>query len=298
MKDNTFLCTIPRIDMSENILIEDYGIIPVKWGGLGNQLFIVSASYIASKKLKCPLYILLNVFENNSHYHNINYNQIVFNNIGTHINNNNSDIYNYLLYTGYKNHNPTKLCYEKYDIDNIKKGTLMNCFYQYYPHIRPYENEIRNMYINNLKLKYDNQLITYDKYKMSAFIHIRRGDYLYSPTKYFIQSIDYYKSSLKLLLEINKNIDNILIFSDDMKWVEEQEFFNSIPNKIFIHNNDELESLYIMSCCKAGAICANSTFSWWGAFLGAYEIRNPVIVPKKWFYIEPDNLFPNEWIIN
>jgi hypothetical protein len=52
-----------------------------------------------------------------------------------------------------------------------------------------------------------------------------------------------------------------------------------------------------MSLCNSAAICANSTFSWWGAFLGAYEMRNPVIVPKKWIN-EPyaENLIPEEWI--
>ena len=54
-----------------------------------------------------------------------------------------------------------------------------------------------------------------------------------------------------------------------------------------------------MSLCKGGAICSNSTFCWWGAFLGTYEKRNPVFVPKKWISVKDDmsNLFPSEWII-
>lgn len=52
-----------------------------------------------------------------------------------------------------------------------------------------------------------------------------------------------------------------------------------------------------MSLCYSGAICANSTFSWWGAFLGAYSQRNPVFVPRNWIREKIWNLFPEEWII-
>ena len=54
--------------------------------------------------------------------------------------------------------------------------------------------------------------------------------------------------------------------------------------------------MLLMSLCKGGAICSNSTFCWWGAFLGTYEKRNPVFVPKKWISVKDDmsNLFPSE----
>jgi hypothetical protein len=54
-----------------------------------------------------------------------------------------------------------------------------------------------------------------------------------------------------------------------------------------------------MSLCKGGAICANSSFSWWGAFLGSYSERNPVIIPKRWIKnnsSDPIDMFPSEWI--
>jgi hypothetical protein len=53
-----------------------------------------------------------------------------------------------------------------------------------------------------------------------------------------------------------------------------------------------------MSLCKKGAICANSSFSWWGAFLGAYENRAPIFVPHLWMHeCRIDSLFPEEWTI-
>ena len=79
-----------------------------------------------------------------------------------------------------------------------------------------------------------------------------------------------------------------------MEWVKEQEYFNS---EIFeqYESSDELESLALMSLCLGGAICGNSTFSWWGAFLGAYSLRNPVFVPKNWIKMDITCLFPDEW---
>jgi len=90
-------------------------------------------------------------------------------------------------------------------------------------------------------------------------------------------------------------VSKILVVSDDVSWVEGQEYFKDEKFEIYKSDN-ELETLAVMSACKAGAICANSTFSWWGAFLGAHSVRNPVIVPKNWISLPVVSLFPEEWI--
>jgi hypothetical protein len=54
-----------------------------------------------------------------------------------------------------------------------------------------------------------------------------------------------------------------------------------------------------MSLCTKAAICANSTFSWWGAYLGAYKFRNKVFVPRDWIkqtQYDINLLVPEEWI--
>ena len=56
-----------------------------------------------------------------------------------------------------------------------------------------------------------------------------------------------------------------------------------------------------MSLCKSGAIIANSTFSWWGAFLGAHESKSPILYPKTYFDNSQMNthikkMYPDEWI--
>jgi hypothetical protein len=90
----------------------------------------------------------------------------------------------------------------------------------------------------------------------------------------------------------------IYIFSDDSLWVKQQSYFSLNPGLFeFINNKDELETLACMSLCCAGAICANSTFSWWGAFLGAYSIYSPVYIPERWISEPVHDLFPEEWIV-
>ena len=94
-----------------------------------------------------------------------------------------------------------------------------------------------------------------------------------------------------------KQVHQILVFSDDIEWVQSQDFFKNPLMKI-MNLEDELDTLACMSLCKGGAICANSTFSWWGAFLGSYGERSPVFVPGHWIGNEqPVKLFPDEWIV-
>lgn len=135
--------------------------------------------------------------------------------------------------------------------------------------------------------------------KNSAFLHIRHGDYLNLPYFHFIQPISYYSYCINELLRNKSDIEYIYVFSDDIEWVKSQELFSKKKFIIIDSCGDELEDITFMSLCKAGAICANSTFSWWGAFLGAYSERSKIFVPKKWINLSHkiEDLFPKDWII-
>ena len=82
--------------------------------------------------------------------------------------------------------------------------------------------------------------------------------------------------------------------TDDVQWAKQQDLFKSRLFHIIEHKN-ELETFNIMTQCHGGAICANSTFSWWGAFLGAHSKKAPVIIPQKWINLPIVELFPKEW---
>ena len=104
--------------------------------------------------------------------------------------------------------------------------------------------------------------------------HIRRGDYtklkdVHSP----LYESDYYNRSFDLIKP-----DQILMFSDDIDWCKEN-FKQS--NITFIENETDYIDLFIMSLCNNNII-ANSTFSWWGAWLNSNENKK-VVCPSSWF---------------
>jgi hypothetical protein len=121
----------------------------------------------------------------------------------------------------------------------------------------------------------------------SCSIHVRRTDYVNNPG--FAQiGMDYY---LRAMQEVKA--DKYIIFSDDLNWCKEN-FKGS--QFIFFKDRDDVE-LYYMSLCNHNII-ANSTFSWWGAYLN----QNPekkVIAPLQWVAdnrCTTDDIVPKEWI--
>lgn len=148
--------------------------------------------------------------------------------------------------------------------------------------------------INDAGLK---KLVSQISVQNTVSVHIRRGDYLLSPGIYGnICTMDYYKKALGF---IESKVDNpiFIFFSNDMEWVKEN--FN-INNSIYI-SSDLFEvymdwyDMYLMSICKHNII-ANSSFSWWGAWLNNNSDKL-VIAPKKW--VNADSMYdicPESWI--
>ena len=129
-------------------------------------------------------------------------------------------------------------------------------------------------------------------------LHVRRGDYVTNPKNAYIGfcSLDYYKAAINQM--ISKIKDPIFfIFSDDIAWVKNNLLFAN--QAVFVDHNKNTESyndMRLMSLCKHHII-ANSSFSWWGAWLNT----NPdklVIAPKNWFRngINDKDLIPVEWM--
>ena len=123
-------------------------------------------------------------------------------------------------------------------------------------------------------------------------LHIRRTDYITNPNHTCL-SMDYYKRAL----EYFKN-ETILIFSDDPKWCQEHELFED--DRFMISDNDDAYiDMCLMTMCK-GHIIANSSFSWWGAWLADSK---KVIAPKGWFegsnnsHLDTTDIYCTDWIV-
>jgi hypothetical protein len=143
---------------------------------------------------------------------------------------------------------------------------------KYFKHI---ENEIKKdfSFSNQLVKDCDEFIKSIDSNREVISLHIRRGDYLSQQSFHPTPPIEYYSEALKKLPNLT-----VLIFSDDPNWCMNQDVFGDDRFLISQSNTSDFD-LCLMSMCKYHII-ANSSFSWWGAWLAKSE---KVIAPKTWF---------------
>lgn len=132
----------------------------------------------------------------------------------------------------------------------------------------------------------------------SVFVHIRRGD-LAASTKiqriHGICDLNYYMRAMEYI--VNRQRDVIFfVFSDDLAWCKAN--FSSFSNVVFVPSDAKTPAwrdLALMSRCKH-SITANSTYSWWGAWLNDNETK-VVVVPDFWMKANAKrNLIPTQWV--
>jgi hypothetical protein len=125
----------------------------------------------------------------------------------------------------------------------------------------------------------------------SVSLHVRRTDYISSNGFHPVQKIGYYDKAL----EIIGNYDQLLVFSDDINWCKENLKYKNV---LFVENQDNLEDMWLMSLCDHNII-ANSSFSWWGAWLNQNKDKI-VIAPNNWFgaqsKLNESDIIPYSWV--
>lgn len=116
-------------------------------------------------------------------------------------------------------------------------------------------------------------------------VHVRRGDYLNLQNIHPIAPITYYKEAAKKYAG-----REFYVFSDDIKWCQDHL---ELPGDVVYSKGNEFEDLTLMSGCESHII-ANSTFSWWGAWLSGSK---DVTVPMPWFAnnLDTRDLIPDTW---
>ena len=150
-----------------------------------------------------------------------------------------------------------------------------------------------------------------DELENPIFMHVRRGDYVVNPSAHPMCPISYYEKALELFEENSP----VLVFSDSIEWCKEQEFFQG--DRFMLSEYDEKYSqtadtllgkqntlipyfdLCMMTLCNGGII-ANSTMSWWGAWLMENKTQ-PIVAPKPWFGTHyndynMNDLLPDGWV--
>ena len=127
----------------------------------------------------------------------------------------------------------------------------------------------------------------------SVSLHVRRGNYL-NLKNFNVLDINYYMKAVEYM---RKNVEKptFYIFSDDLEWCKNSLGF--LDNCIFVDSTKtEIDDLKLMSFCKHNII-ANSSFSWWGAWLNQ-NCKKTVIAPKGWLLNDPgsSNVILSDWV--
>lgn len=137
----------------------------------------------------------------------------------------------------------------------------------------------------------------------SVSLHVRRGDYISAMYKDIVGDVctyDYYRRCVDYLSQTEQNM-HFFVFSDDIEWAKDNlDFLHSMDVTYIDHNKgrDSYIDMQLMSRCKHNII-ANSTFSWWGAWLNTNPGKK-VLAPKMWYNdparCENNDIVPADWI--
>lgn len=281
-------------------------------GGLGNQMFEYAAGRALSLRHKTDLHIDLYILNKKTKATIRNYELIVFQ-IETHIIKSNL---NKIAVKGFgflKSNSLGRMflnnigifrdekaqCYDSRFKDLSEKTTLFG-YFQNENYFKGISKQLRIDFTFKAPLKGKNDEIrTVIEQNTSVSIHIRRGDYSNSNSNLPILDISYYKKAIEhIASQVNKPY--FFIFSDGIDWVKENLDLSKFNHQFIDWNKNENSyiDMQLMSMCKHNII-ANSSFSWWAAWLNA----NPnklVIAPDKWYKGDngkyPDGFLPKEWI--
>ena len=284
-------------------------LIVKSYGGLGNQMFQYAFYEFLKKDNPGNVFLDINDFKIHHHHQgfelikvfdleidiasekqikNISYNQ------------------NVLIYRFFKKYlkiilsKPTE-CYEGLHTMLLQSSKINNNYYFVgFWQNEYYVNSIRDILIEKFDFKKEfnkrnKALLEEIKNYDSVSIHVRRGDYVKNSSLGGICTVEYYSKAIKLMQENYKNA-KFVVFSDDINWVKENLELPS--DSIYVDWNtgeDSYLDMVLMSRCNHNII-ANSTFSWWGAWLNQNE-KKTVIIPKRWYNNQSYNpLCCEEWI--
>ena len=234
-------------------------IIPILQGGLGNQMFQISTAYSLARDNNDEVAINYNIQHIGLQKSQLYYKDNIFKKIKS------TDVFPAFKY------NEPFFNFKQIPYDN---NMCIHGYFQSEKYFEKYKKEINTIFEfpKSVKDKVDNFLGKFKNvYKVG--IHYRRGDYIQYKNIYNCLGEDYYKKAKKI---ISKKKLVYLNCSDD---------FNNVLNEFAVEGEiikfgSELEDLYMLSQCDS-IIMSNSSFSWWGSWLG--KNKDVIVMPKNWF---------------
>lgn len=184
----------------------------------------------------------------------------------------------------------------------LEAGTYLAGYFQSEQFFADCREDIRALFsLDHVAATIDPQRLALAEAPASISLHVRRGDYASNARTTSIHGMlgaEHYRRAAALMRQLVPDA-NWLVFSDDI--AAAAELTADWPNRTLVDGQSREQDLFLMSRC-AHHVTANSSFSWWGAWLG----RNPerhVIAPRQWFARDEmrrtyvDELFPAGWIL-
>lgn len=181
----------------------------------------------------------------------------------------------------------------------VTPPVLLTGYFQSENYFSSISNLVRDRYSSLTHVPHEAQATIEALKGNSLAIHVRRGDYLSNPTTrafHGLLPLDYYRRAISHI-ESTRGFDEVLVFSDDPEWVRSQGLFRDFRVCELGSDPSGAATLWVMTACDHFVI-ANSSFSWWAAWLG----RNPeklVVAPEPWFQsrsLDEGDLLPTPWI--
>jgi hypothetical protein len=279
-------------------------------GGLGNQLHQYAYGLLLAKKVDAELYIDSEFLTNYSKKLNVTFRDLEINKFDIHTEYYKSILSNQIVLSILKRLKISKLFDKlKFNIISayipLKELANRNVNFYYLDGIMglntDYQEDIpyllENVKINEKFFNLNNQVKEIIEENNSVAIHIRRTDYLKAGSIHHVLNLDYYNKAIQY---IESKIDNptFYIFSDDNKFAKEN--FIGKNFKIIDYSGENaafFDFLAIKNCQHY--IIANSTFSWWAAFMG-YNDKSITISPAVCLITEELDLkatYPKQWLI-
>lgn len=163
-----------------------------------------------------------------------------------------------------------------YLIAEAKRDNIDDIYCQDPYYFEDYEDDIKALYRQGIPPKTD-----------MVAIHVRRGDYVGHDFYVDLMQSDYYIKAMEMF-----DGADFLVFSDDIEWCKRQSIFKDCE---FSHET-EINDLNLMASCT-GHIIANSSFSWWGAYLAPYTQK--VVAPSRHYWYSDGierTVCPSHWI--
>lgn len=186
------------------------------------------------------------------------------------------------------------------EILGIRRPVYLTGFWQSERYFSDVEDVIRKDFaVSDPPTEKNRAILEQIRSAPSVAVHVRRGDYLQAKAGHGTCPAEYYRTAMAEMVQRCGGTVRFYVFSDDIEWARENLDRGATVSYVDHNGPDEdYEDLRLMTSCTHHVI-ANSTFSWWGAWLGS-ATNKIVIAPKRWFAggaHDTRDLYPPGWTL-